>query len=53
MAYDICALGGYLGAQLEAAANAVAYGTPLDTGCCGGVIGFDPNGEVVDVGIFQ
>lgn len=47
VAYDICARVRYQGVQLEAAANAVVHGTLLDMGGDGGVIGLDPNGEVV------
>lgn len=47
VAYDICARVRYQGVTLEAAANAVVHGTLLDMGGDGGVIGLDPNGEVV------
>ena len=47
VAYDICARVRYQGITLEAAANAVVHGTLLDMGGDGGVIGLDPNGEVV------
>lgn len=45
--YDICARVRYQGVKLEVAANAVVHGTLLDMGGDGGVIGLDPNGEVV------
>ena len=47
VAYDICARVRYQGVKLKAAANAVVHGTLLDMGGDGGVIGLDPNGEVV------
>ena len=47
VAYDICARVKYQGVNLRTAANAVVHKTLVKMGGDGGVIGLDPNGEVV------